>query len=116
MNDHIPNVIKFLSERGLSISSEKSKIVNLKEQGFTFLDWQIEFKKRNLRMNKAKSDPYVLIIKPEKEKIKSFKRRIKKEFRVSQNQSIKALIRSLNPILKGWANYYRSSYHSQEVF
>jgi hypothetical protein len=42
--------------------------VNLKEQGFTFLGWQIELKKRNLRMNKAKSDPYVLIIKPEKEK------------------------------------------------
>ena len=67
-------------------------------------------------MNKAKSDPYVLIIKPEQEKIKTFKRRIKKEFRLSQNRSIEALIKKLNPILKGWANYYRSSYHSQEVF
>nr|AVR57695.1 hypothetical protein [Halamphora calidilacuna] len=67
-------------------------------------------------MNKAKSNPFVLIIKLEKEKIKNFKRRIKKEFRLSQNRSIEVLIKKLNPILKGWANYYRSSYHSQEVF
>ena len=67
-------------------------------------------------MNKVKPDLYVLIIKPEKEKIKNFKRRVKKEFRLSQNRSIEVLIKKLNPILKGWANYYRSSYHSQEVF
>ena len=116
VNEHIPGIIKFLAKRGLTISSEKSKIINLKEQGFTFLGWHIELKKRNFKENKAKSDPYVLIIKPEKEKIKNFKRRVKKEFRLSQNRSIEALIRKLNPILKGWANYYRSSYHSQEVF
>lgn len=116
INEHITNIKKFLLERGLAISLEKSKIINLKEQSFTFLGWRIELKKRNLRMNKAKSDPYVLLIKPEKEKIKNFKRRIKKEFRLSQNRSIENLIKKLNPIPKSWVNYYRSSYHSQEVF
>lgn len=34
----------------------------------------------------------------------------------NSSEGIKALISDLNLILRGWTNYYRDSYHSQEVF
>lgn len=111
---HIPRVIFFLSKRGLNISEKKSKILNLENEGFTFLGWDVTLKSRNLKRNKSKTNKKVLIIRPSKKSIKNFKRKIKDKFR--SNKPIQALISDLNPILRGWTNYYRDSYHSQEVF
>lgn len=113
-NKHIPDVITFLSERGLNISEKKSRILNFEHEGFTFLGWDIALRKRNFRRNKFNLNKQVLIIRPSKKSIRRFRSQIKGQFR--SYKPIRALISDLNPILRGWTNYYRDSYHSQKVF
>jgi RNA-directed DNA polymerase len=80
LKKHIPRVNSFLSERGLNVSEKKSRILNLEEEGFSFLGWDISLVDRNLKKNKSKSSKKVLIIKPSKKSIKRFKKRIKKNY------------------------------------
>jgi len=112
--EDIPKVKLFLKERGLEISEKKSRVINFEKEGFNFLGWRVDLFKRNFRKKKYNTNKRILIIKPTKKAIKRVKADIKAEFR--SNKPIRALIKDLNPILKGWSNYYRSSYHSQEVF
>ena len=110
----IPKVKEFLNERGLEISEKKSRIINLEKEGFDFLGWRISLFNRTFKKNKMGDNKKVLVIKTTKEAIKRVKAKIKAEF--VSNKPIRALIKDLNPILRGWSNYYRSSYHSQEIF
>lgn len=114
IKEHIPRVISFLFKRGLNFSEKKSKILNLETEGLLFLGWDISLKNRDFKRNQSKLSGKVLIIKPSKKSIKSFKSKITEKFR--SKKPIRALIRDLNPVLRGWTNYYRDSYHSQEVF
>jgi len=93
-NTVIPAIEKFLKLRGLELSQEKTRIVNI-NQGFDFLG-------QNVRKYKGK-----LLIKPSKGSIKSIKSKIKNT--VKKNLAIKtiSLIRILNPIIRGWANYHK---------
>jgi RNA-directed DNA polymerase len=105
---NIPKVKEFLAERGLQISEKKSKIVNLEKESFNFLGWTIRLQTRNLKFNKLGKNQYVLLIEPKKEAVKRVKSQIKAEFRT--HKPISALIRDLNPILRGWTNYYKTAW------
>lgn len=48
-----------------------------------------------------------MIVKPTKDGIKSFKSKIKEIFKKYNSSSLSMLITKLNPLLRGWANYYR---------
>ncbi|MCP4265915.1 MAG: group II intron reverse transcriptase/maturase, partial [Candidatus Brocadiaceae bacterium] len=75
----IPLVTEFLSDRGLELSPEKSKITNIND-GFDFLS-------QNVRKYKGK-----LLIQPSKEAVQSFKNKIKKLFRENRGIPAHALI------------------------
>lgn len=89
-----PLVIEFLQARGLTLSEEKTKITHI-EEGFDFLGF-------NIRKYNGK-----YISKPSKKSRKRFLDKVREI--VDKNKSTKqqSLIRLLNPVIRGWANYYK---------
>jgi RNA-directed DNA polymerase len=88
-----PWVVRLLAERGLQLSMEKTHIVPM-DEGFDFLGW-------NFRKYRGK-----LLIKPSKKNAQAFYRKVKAV--ISSHKTVKQadLIRLLNPMLRGWANYH----------
>jgi RNA-directed DNA polymerase len=100
---------RFLSVRGLSLSEEKTRIVHLSE-GFDFLGFNVRhYPSRNARSG------WKLLIKPAQESVTRFRAKLKDTFKRLQGNNATALIQVLNPILRGWANYYRGVV-SSEIF
>jgi RNA-directed DNA polymerase len=90
----IPAVKRFLAERGLTLSEEKSKIVSIKE-GFTFLGQTF------------RKDGKTLHITSSKEGVLALLRKVGTIIRTSVSAPLAALIKKLNQTLQGWANYHR---------
>ena len=101
------HVQAFLNDRGLQLSAEKTRIVNIRE-GFEFLGWQI----RKYGLPKKRE---VLLITPakssQKQHAKTLRDTIKRYRAVNQVD----LINALNPIIRGWCNYHAPMV-SQAVF
>jgi len=93
-NKIMPVVVAFLKERGLELSTEKTKITHI-DDGFNFLGF-------NIRKYKGK-----LLIKPSKENLKIFLNKIRDFIKSNPTMKTENLIRHLNPKIRGWANYYR---------
>lgn len=93
-NKVMPIVAAFLKERGLELSTEKTKITHI-DEGFDFLGF-------NVRKYKGK-----LLIKPSKGNIKVFLNKTRLLIKSHATATTEDLIRHLNPKIKGWANYYR---------
>jgi RNA-directed DNA polymerase len=106
-------LIIFLKERGLELNEEKTKIVQIKK-GFDFLGFNIRRMNYNPRLNKKSKQKTILIIKPSKSSINKLKLKIRKH--IDKNKPIEGIIRDINPILRGWGEHKRISYHSQETF
>jgi RNA-directed DNA polymerase len=86
----------WLAPRGLRINEDKTRIVFL-EDGFDFLGFQI----RRYRNGK-------LLIKPSKAAVQRFRARLTAEMRALRGANAQAVIRRLNPVIRGWAAYYRT--------
>ncbi len=90
-----PLVEKFLSARGLELSPEKTSVTHI-DQGFDFLGV-------NIRKYNGK-----LLIKPSKKNVKAFLDKVRNAIKDNKATKQINLIRMLNPIIRGWANYHRS--------
>ena len=84
----------FLAERGLELSESKTLITHIND-GFDFLGWS--FRKYD----------GVLIIKPSRESIKKISDKVRKIIHKAAAWTQEQLIKALNPIITGWANYHR---------
>ena len=102
LEEIIPKVKQWLAERGLELNTEKTKIVHI-DEGFNFLGF-------NARCYKGK-----LLIKPQKEKVLTFCKKVGQIIKSMKTVKQEALINKLNPILRGFANYYRTVV-SKETF
>lgn len=93
---------EWLAPRGLRINADKTRVVHI-ETGFDFLGC-------NIRRHGGK-----LLIKPSTTAIRRIRARMAAEVRTLRGANAEAMIRRLNPIIRGWAAYYRSVV-SKEVF
>ena len=89
-----PCVEGFLAERGLELSKEKTQITHISE-GFDFLG-------QNVRKYDGK-----LLIKPSAKNVKAFLDGVREIIRMHRPVKQEILIRLLNPMIRGWANYHR---------
>ena len=90
------------SGRPKSPESCRSTLKNLRD-GFSFLGFHFRTYSRVKH-----STGYGLRIKPERTKVVRLRAKIIDVFKEQNNSSAYSLILALNPILRGWANYYRS--------
>lgn len=93
---------QWLSERGLNFSAEKTLITSMQD-GFDFLGF-------NHRHYNGK-----LLIKPSNKKVLDFCKRIGREITAMKGYEQEAVIKRLNPILRGFSNYYKGVV-SKETF
>jgi len=114
INNYLLKLIKFLKPRGVKISKQKSKIRNLKNESLTYLGWTFKLVPRNLKHNKTGVNKFVLLTKPSIKGIRWIKLKIKLYFKL--NAPLSFTIRKLNPIIRGWVNYYRISFESSKIF
>ncbi|GAB3553413.1 group II intron reverse transcriptase/maturase [Noviherbaspirillum agri] len=88
-----PWIEAFLAQRGLRLSVAKTRIAHI-DQGFDFLGW-------NFRKYKGK-----LLIKPSKKNVKAFYEKLRRVIGDHLMVKQEDLIRLLNPMLRGWAQYH----------
>jgi RNA-directed DNA polymerase len=98
---------RFLGVRGLALSEEKTQIVHLSE-GFNFLGFNI----RHYRSRTTRSG-WKLLIKPAQQCVADFREKVRLTLKRLHGSNAQCLIKVLNPILRGWANYYRSVVSSE---
>ena len=94
---------EWLAPRGLAFNEDKTQVVHL-DDGFDFLGFNVR------RYPNGK-----LLIKPSAAAVKRFRNRLRTEMRALRGGNAAAVIARLNPILRGWAAYYRIGV-SKDVF
>jgi RNA-directed DNA polymerase len=102
-NEVKPLVADFLCVRGLELSPEKTSITHI-EQGFDFLG-------HNVR----RYDSGKFLTKPSRKAVIGFLRRVRGLIKANRTATQADLIATLNPLLRGWANFYRHAV-AKEIF
>jgi RNA-directed DNA polymerase len=90
----MPIVKEFMRERGLTLSPEKTRITHM-DEGFDFLG-------QNVRKYNGK-----LLIRPSKATVATFLEKVRVAVKGNKALDQDRLIRMLNPMIQGWANYHR---------
>ncbi|MBA3278475.1 MAG: group II intron reverse transcriptase/maturase [Geodermatophilaceae bacterium] len=97
------HLARWLAPRGLAFNEDKTRIVGL-DEGFDFLGFNI----RRYRNGK-------LLIKPSKAAVQRIRSRLAAEVKALHGANAEAVITMLNPVIRGWAAYYRTAV-SKEIF
>jgi len=89
----------WLKERGLSLNREKTRIGRISD-GFDFLSFSI----RRYRTGQGSK----VLTKPSRDAMKKIRRRLADELREMRGAPEGQVIYTLNPVIRGQANYYRT--------
>jgi RNA-directed DNA polymerase len=85
----------WLAPRGLAFNEDKTRVVTL-DEGFDFLGC-------NVRRYRGK-----LLIMPSRAAVRRIRERLRDELRSLRGANAAAVMKRLNPIIRGWAAYYRT--------
>jgi RNA-directed DNA polymerase len=91
---------EWLGPRGLAFNEEKTRIVNL-DEGFDFLGFTV-------RRQSGK-----LLVKPSRAALVRHRQRLRAEMLSLRGQNAEMVLKRLNPIVRGWAMYYRTVVSSE---
>jgi len=85
--------LQWVKDKGLTLHPDKTHVGNSTEkgQGFDFLEYRFEAGKRWVR----------------KKSLKALKDKIRSKTRRSRGDSMETIVKDLNPMLKGWFNYFK---------
>jgi RNA-directed DNA polymerase len=91
---------RVLAPIGLRLSAEKTTIAHI-DEGFEFLGFRIQ------RQHKRGSTKRFVYTWPSRKSLNSIKAKVKTITRQGTNHPLSELLRRLNPVLRGWTNYFR---------
>ncbi len=92
-----PRLEQFLHERGLALSEAKTRIGHIRD-GFNFLGFHLrQFGRRDAK----------LLTVPQKDKVLRHLRGIRAYLDAHKQTPAVQVIKALNPVIRGWAQYYR---------
>lgn len=100
-------VREVLAPMGLRLSEEKSRVCHI-DEGFDFLGWRIQ--RRAWRNRAGKRAVYTY---PSKKALTSIMDKIRTLTRRRNHRTLADLLRRLNPVLRGWCNYFRHGVSSR---
>ena len=92
-----PRMEEFLQQRGLALNEGKTRIIHIRE-GLNFLGFHI--RKFGSRGGK-------LLTVPQKDKVLKHVRAVRSYLDAHKQTPAGQVIKELNPVIRGWANYYR---------
>ena len=102
--DHVEalrdEVAAILAPMGLRLSEEKTTVCHI-DQGLDFLGYRIQ------RHRKRGTEKHFVYLYPSKKALTSIVGKVRTLTRWATNPSLEALLHRLNPVLRGWTNYFR---------
>jgi RNA-directed DNA polymerase len=94
------DVARVLAPMGLRLSEEKTSVVHI-DEGFDFLSWHVQRKRK-----RGSTKRYVYTY-PSKKALLAVCDRVRTLTQGSQHLTLTALLNRINPVLRGWANYFK---------
>jgi RNA-directed DNA polymerase len=96
-----------LAPMGLRLSAAKTTVCHI-DEGFDFLGWRIQ--RRRWRGRTGKTAVYTY---PSKKALASIIDKVRTLTRRAKHRTLADLLRRLNPVLRGWCNYFRHGVSSR---
>jgi len=92
---------KFLGELGLELHPDKTRLVNANGESFDFLGFN--FRKV---WNRQKTKRFALVL-PRTKAQASIRDKIRELTRYERTVTVEEVIQDINPVIRGWVNYFR---------
>lgn len=104
-----PAIINFLEERGVWFSEEKSSIFRLINKKLDFLGYSFVFSSswKARGVFHGKTGRFGIAVIPQKSKFEAICKKIRDKFHFNLNDDAYTLITKVNPIIRGWCNYFK---------
>ena len=104
-------VREFLSRLRLTLNEEKTRVVRV-ERGFDFLGMTFRYAETSSQATRLKYNCYRW---PRRKAVQSLKEKIRHKIGRRYSLSLQQVIREINPILRGWHNYFKVG-HGEKIF
>jgi RNA-directed DNA polymerase len=96
-----------LAPMGLRLSVEKTRVCHI-DEGFDFLGWRIQ-----RRPWRSRTGKWAVYTYPSKKAVASIVGKVRTLTRRAKHRKLADLLRRLNPVLRGWCNYFRHGVSSR---